>query len=494
MSADRAPRRWLEIGGIALVTVLNGLLYRTDAEDAYITYRYSLNLAEGHGPVFNAGERVEGYSNFLWMSVLALVHAAAGIRIEQVARALGLLVAVLAVLVTRHLALILTRGNRPVASWCALVVACAGPFAAYAMSGLETPLFVLLVVTLLVLLTQERLILAGLVGALATMTRPDGLVVFSAAALWLVWGDRSARRKVQDLLRAVLPFVIVVVSWTVWRVAYYGYLVPNALAAKTGGVGIGTHVAEGRSYLNGALTESWPWALLVVAALTAALLFGRRWSPSRNDGLVMLQLAVFLGFLVATGGDWMPASRLFAPVLPLVAVMVASVWSRATASVDPAVATRTFGVVAGVSALLLVSVSYTSTNQLPRVRPWNEQVEALAAQGAWLRSSLPRGASIATFANGALSYHAGTDMTVIDMLGLTDEHIARNGARRSPAEAPVGHRAYDDEYVIRRRPDIVIFSGGGYSTIQECSAVPPSTVGTRAPRSRSRSATEPATS
>ena len=35
-------------------------------DDAFITYRYARNLARGEGLVFNPGERVEGYTNFLW--------------------------------------------------------------------------------------------------------------------------------------------------------------------------------------------------------------------------------------------------------------------------------------------------------------------------------------------------------------------------------------------------------------------------------------------
>jgi len=40
-------------------------------DDAYITLRYSKNLLMGNGPIFNIGERVEGYSNFSWMALLA---------------------------------------------------------------------------------------------------------------------------------------------------------------------------------------------------------------------------------------------------------------------------------------------------------------------------------------------------------------------------------------------------------------------------------------
>src|SRR3954471_1338983 len=41
-------------------------------DDAYITFSYSKNLATGHGPVYGHGERVEGYSNFLWMVAVAI--------------------------------------------------------------------------------------------------------------------------------------------------------------------------------------------------------------------------------------------------------------------------------------------------------------------------------------------------------------------------------------------------------------------------------------
>ena len=43
-------------------------------DDAFISFRYVRNLLEGHGLVFNPGEYVEGYTNFLWVVVLAIPH------------------------------------------------------------------------------------------------------------------------------------------------------------------------------------------------------------------------------------------------------------------------------------------------------------------------------------------------------------------------------------------------------------------------------------
>ena len=40
-------------------------------DDAFISFRYARNLLEGQGLAFNPGERVEGYTNFLWVLELA---------------------------------------------------------------------------------------------------------------------------------------------------------------------------------------------------------------------------------------------------------------------------------------------------------------------------------------------------------------------------------------------------------------------------------------
>ena len=44
-------------------------------DDAFITFRYAQNLVEGLGPVYNPGERVEGYSSPIWMLGSAIAIA-----------------------------------------------------------------------------------------------------------------------------------------------------------------------------------------------------------------------------------------------------------------------------------------------------------------------------------------------------------------------------------------------------------------------------------
>ena len=52
----------------------SALYFHNVVDDSLISIRYAENLAQGNGVVFNLGERVEGYTNFLWLCVSALLY------------------------------------------------------------------------------------------------------------------------------------------------------------------------------------------------------------------------------------------------------------------------------------------------------------------------------------------------------------------------------------------------------------------------------------
>src|ERR1700682_3186644 len=55
--------------------VVHGERYFSLFDDAMISMRYARNLAHGYGLVWNpGGERVEGYTNPLWVLFMAMVH------------------------------------------------------------------------------------------------------------------------------------------------------------------------------------------------------------------------------------------------------------------------------------------------------------------------------------------------------------------------------------------------------------------------------------
>ena len=116
----------------------------TDAvDDAYISFRYAQNAIRGYGLFFNAGERVEGFTNFLWTTLMIPLEGARA----DVGRA-SMLLGVLFALATLWLVVRFARtvGAPRGAGWlAALLLAADGSFALWAVAGLETTLFAFLI-------------------------------------------------------------------------------------------------------------------------------------------------------------------------------------------------------------------------------------------------------------------------------------------------------------------------------------------------------------
>ena len=235
------------LGLTLLVLVFHVYMYRFLTDDAFISFRYAQNLSEGHGLVFNPGyERVEGYTNFLWVLLLALLGMA-GISPPIAAHVLSLGATIgLWAVVVRYLA---REYRRPGPAWPVLVpplfLAATRSFAVWSTGGLETRLFDLLVVAgVLRLLRETRARIDGpplrsmapfLLG-LAILTRPEGVLIsittLGAANLYLATRGKFEWR---GFLRQVTPCVVIVVIHGVFRLAYYGDIVPNTYYAKVGG-------------------------------------------------------------------------------------------------------------------------------------------------------------------------------------------------------------------------------------------------------------------
>ena len=134
--------KWLPIAALVLSVVVlaahQGYLRPWTLDDAYITFRYSRNLAEGHGAVFNPGERVEGYTSFLWMAIMAAAHlVGANIVVASKIVGGGVTLAWFAALAAAHRWI---RGLDPLVTGSALALCgTVGLASRWSMSGMETP-------------------------------------------------------------------------------------------------------------------------------------------------------------------------------------------------------------------------------------------------------------------------------------------------------------------------------------------------------------------
>ena len=88
---DRRRTLWVAAAALPALCVFLvqvGWTYPFFSDDSFISLRYAERLLEGQGLTWTDGERVEGYSNLLWVLLVAL-FGACGVELVTAARALG---------------------------------------------------------------------------------------------------------------------------------------------------------------------------------------------------------------------------------------------------------------------------------------------------------------------------------------------------------------------------------------------------------------------
>ena len=193
-------------------------------DDAFITYRYVDHLVQGKGLVYNEGERVFGSTTPLYLLLLASLRSILDIPTPTLAVRLngvffacsGLLVWVLLRRIT---------ASAPVAAFLAAALLVDPYLLAFSTGGMESSLFVALVLCGFLALTHGKGRVFGWVAGLATLTRPEGLLL-------LPWGALRFRSSKREMAWAAMSFALPVSAWALFAVAYFGTVIPLSLVAK----------------------------------------------------------------------------------------------------------------------------------------------------------------------------------------------------------------------------------------------------------------------
>ena len=461
-SGRLSPRAHLVVGFVlpALALVASMLSLRAlTIDDSYISYRYAQNLASGLGLVYNAGERIEGYTNFLWTLLLALgvrAHASP----DVVAKLLGAFSAVGALGMTYLLsARLRPLGRAPVLStW---LFATSSVLGGYAVFGLETLLFIFLVLAGAEVMLGEddaraayadrregpprrgsHLPLSGLVFALAGLTRPEAPLYIGIFMLFL--GRRFLGR--QNLLRGAL-FVLPLTAHLLWRHSYYGAWLPNTLSAKTGS--LEQQVQGGLAYLNNYAIWCGPLLWLAPAGLLFGLVARRRVTLA----VATVAFAV-LAYVVLVGGDWMPYFRFLAPFEPfcflLICAAIRDVLERERASATAGMLV----VLAGACVQRGAAMEKARSAFAGEDRFWKATSGAVVA---WLTEhDVPGGVALGDI--GYVGYATG--YPVLDLLGLVDPVISELPGGYTRKVGP----GYTDRFFDKAPRYAVLISGNDRCT------------------------------
>ena len=426
------------------------LFRRWIVDDAGISFAYARNLSAGCGLVSQPGlPPVEGYSNFSWILLLApffrlgLFHTLITPKVLSAVLVL-LTFFVVRILVTREL-----KESGFVSAVVLTLLALNTSFVVWCTSGLENPLYALLLA--LLLLFSMRTVtaeadrrgpaLSGLLAAVAAMTRPDGIVycvlypITAAAAVRL----RPRRKAPSPYLASILAygasFAVLFGGFIAFRAAYFHDLVPNTYHAK-GGPGVSDVVAllalQPRTMVKLVdLMGSVAGGLggLVFAVLTILTIYRisiRRFPP------VLTVLATFLLWSVAAylllPKDWMGEYRFATPFfvfLYLYSVILAKS-TLADLRLAPSLRREAMGLtaaacLAGSAAIFAYrSVSFAVAPIVPFDRIVQRYARGFDRCAAELGA--PRPSLLIPDLGGTLYY---SKLRIYDLAGLCDKTIAK---------------------------------------------------------------------
>ncbi|WP_372663053.1 hypothetical protein [Amycolatopsis kentuckyensis] len=396
-------------------------------DDAFISFRYSANLAAGHGPVWNVdGPRVEGFTNFAWV-IWSALGAWLGLALPLFAKVTSLLFGL------GTLYLLVREGHRR--AGLTGVLAGAGAYVVFLptyfhiTAGLETAAFAAVLLRVVVLglrvlakepvRTWEPPVLLVLLG----MLRPEGvLAALPVFALWF-WRERGRVPARWWTLAAV----VVGAAYFVWRWRFYGQLFPNTFYVKFGDLGSG-----------------WVWTkhttllLLPLLLLTLSLLARK---ATRAVGALLVVTVVVTNLTYAVSGPTMDYLDRFAdhafPVLCLGAGLAAG-------TLKP----RVIGAALGLVAVGWSAVAGATAPDLGLIANYGMDLQRahVPIGKALAESDVPEQArSVAVTDAGAIPYYSG--WTSIDYIGLNDPEIA--------------HGADPTDVVLRRRPTVLVVTSVG---------------------------------
>jgi hypothetical protein len=438
-----AARRWqLAIGLVAMAALLaQAFVYRRYVcDDAYITLRYAKRLLAGHGLTWTDGERVEGYSNLAWLLACAGLGRL-GLDLVDATRVLGV------TFMGLSLSTIVRAQRTPIASAvAAFTFALAGPIAVWTVGGLEPPM----VAAFLALGTAATLRLAdddapaptaiGLPLAGLVLTRPDGILLAGLLALGLAW----ARRRLKPSFVLFTPAALAWAGQLLFRLAYYHAWVPNTAYAK---------LRFGEQAWRASREYLWSGTLCLSGLLPLALL-GLIMARRGRAKVLLVPLVIWIAYVAAIGGDWMPAHRHLVPVIVLVAFAAAQAADgRVALGRDAKLRLALFALMSlvwfGLTQLYDPDNLFAAHGQV-QARNEGERVGAMLGQAFAARRPL-----LAVDWAGSIPYRS--ELPALDMLGLCDAWIAHH----PPAVGRElnSHALGDGDYVLRRAPDLVLFRG-----------------------------------
>ena len=398
-------------------------------DDAYITMRYSRNLASTGSFTYNPPDAVLGTSTPLWTAVLA-ASAAVGAAPEKSAVVLSSFADLGSIAV-----IVAAAGPTVAAGAAALTIAARPAYVAYGVSGMETSFYVLLLVSFAAALSHGHVVLAGVAAALGALCRPDGAMLALLGCAWL-----GATHAWSRLLRFGAGVTVLCVPWAVYAVLTFGSLLPASVKAKAAADDAWVLSLQNLAAYFFRGVDA-PLTALAAAGVAVILMTGTAFWK-----LCVLWMVAYLVIMTAANAfthfPWY-----FVPVLPVVAACAGTAIDRAWAAsvgfrrrvgqrLGDAALPHSGGKRAALELMALSVVAVVLLTRMPGLRAQldsqREGREALYASVATELAAEDAGCTVAATEIGAIGYHYPG--RILDLVGLVSPEAIRRRADAVIAE------------------------------------------------------------
>lgn len=436
-------------------------------DDTFISMRVARNVADGYGFVYNIGEHVEGFSNWLWV-VFMIIPLKLGffsgesmLGLLWFAKGLSILFSILTI-ITLYVFIKRVFSDESSKEYYAIggvlsLISCA-IFTSWSMSGMETTSWTFFLLSSVLLLSslinqnndhRARTAIASSILLIAiVLSRPEGIYI---AAILLSVSFFMTRKTLQNryVSMVAISVVLVYAGFLLWRWNTYHDIFPNTYYAKTGG-GLTSYFFGIKYAVAGFGSIS---ALILVFAPLAIFLI------KRYRNIIVLTASIVFAltfFMIYSSGDWMPGFRFVVPTIPLL-IVLALIGIKAVITSSDRIFTYKVSI-AVVIGLSVIGSMFAGRTLIRAMAPTLGSAFYMAdghlmpshkLVAAWLHEHSDSTTLFACGEAGLIGY-MNQKLRMIDLNGLMDKHIAHDRKDQKP---------FDVEYVLDQHPKYILLHG-----------------------------------
>lgn len=420
---------------VIFVVIVFGALTYTGSfmDDAYITFRFSHNIADGYWFQWNRGEMpIEGFSNPLWTLIIALFHFTYTTNnIDFIVYYFSLSLFLIIAFHIQYIATSILKINPVFSSVIIIIMLCSNAVWLSYFNGLETIMqaFLLYFSFYILIFKYEKCNMFMFILFLLMLNRFEGIAyALGLSIIYIILNIFDKRDRLINI-KTYIPLIVTIVFFLVYEIIRYsifGYFTPLSVAAKSSG-----HASTINNLLSTFYNESgWKYIknfllqpqLLFASGILILGLFLKQKSIIRSFYISLALL--FLGassIVIYNGGDWMPGFRLLSPFIPIILLLLLTVLSLLNNVFSFNLLSKYVLLVSIVTLAYFGVFSTGNLSSFKVVRHWGEHRQKI---GAYWDKILNDNEAYAVMMAGWIPY-GGKNLNTIDYNGLVFPCIGR---------------------------------------------------------------------